>query len=208
MRGFRHLAAVTTIAGLLTGSAATAASAATSQPARSQASAVHMRGGTTAVTTAPGVVPALLKNGIVPFATWPGTQSVLFAKSGPAARFTFPVAGGHVTFSPLGGTIRHAGGILFVNLKNGRNIQVSRFTINLDRAGLTGIVNGNPKARIPLFRLDLTHAKLTTGKHVITASGIGLRLTSVAAKALNAALGTKLFSAGLNLGTARTLLRI
>lgn len=152
MRGFRRLAAVTTIAGLLTGSAATAASAATSQPARPRASAVHVRGGTT--------------------------------------------------------TIRHVGGILFVNLTTGRTIQVSRFTINLVRAGLTGIVNGHPKARVPLFRLDLMHAKLTAGKHVITASGIGLKLTSVAAKTLNAALGTKLFSAGLNLGTARTLLRI
>jgi hypothetical protein len=208
MRGFRHLGAVVTIASLLTGSAATAASAATSQPARAQGAAAHVRGGTTAVTTAPGVAPALLKNGIVPFATWPGTQSVLFAQSGPAARFTFPVVGGRVTVSPLGGTIRHAGGILFVNVKNGKNVEVSRFTINLARAGLTGIVNGNPKARVPLFRLDLAHAKLTAGKHVITASGIGLKLTSVAARALNAALGSKLFSAGLNLGTARTLLRI
>jgi hypothetical protein len=208
MRWFRHLAAMTTIAGLLTASAATAASAATSQHAGAQSPAVHVRGGATTVTTAPGVAPALLKNGIVPLATWPATQSVVFSPGGPAARFTFPVTGGRVTASPLGGTIRHAGGILFVNLKNGKDIEVSRFTIDLARAGLTGIVNGNPKARVPLFRLDLSHATLKAGKHVITARGIGLRLTSVAAKALNAALGTSLFSAGLNLGSARTLLRI
>jgi hypothetical protein len=159
------------------------------------------------VTTAPGIAPALLKNGIVPLATWPGSQSVQFRKSGPAARFAFPVTGGRVTPSPLGGAIRHKGGILFVNVKNGEKIGVSRFTIDLTHADLTGIVNRNPKARVPLFRLDLSHAKLAAGKHVITARGIGLKLTSVAAKALNAALGTKLFSAGLKLGTASTLLR-
>jgi len=207
MRGFRYLTVMAAIAGLA-GGATTAASAATSQGAGAQAAAaVHLRGGVTAVTTAPGIAPALLKNGIVPLATSPGTESVLFRKSGPAARFTFPVTGGSVTLSPLGGKINHAGGILFANLRNGKTIGVSRFTINLAHADLTGIVNGNPKARVPLFRLDLSHAKLTAGKHIVTAKGIGLKLTSAAAKALNSALGTKLFSAGLKLGTARTLLR-
>jgi hypothetical protein len=168
---------------------------------------VHLRGGATAVTTAPGIALALLKNGIVPLATSPGTESVVFPKSGPAARFTFPVTGGSVTLSPLGGKIRHAGGILFANVTNGKTIGVSQFTINLSRGNLTGIVNGNPKARVPLFNLDLSHAKLTAGKHVVTARGIGLKLTSIAAKALNAALGTKLFSPGLTLGTAGTVLR-
>jgi hypothetical protein len=96
---------------------------------------------------------------------------------------------------------------LFVNAKNGKKIEVSRFTIDLTRDGLTGIVNGNPTARMPLFRLDLSHARLAAGRHLVTARGIGLKLTSAAAKALNAALGTRLFSAGLDLGTATTLLR-
>jgi len=204
VRGFRYLAVVAAIAGLA-GCATTAASGATS--GAQAAAAVHLRGGATAVTTAPGIAPALLKNGIVPLATAPGTESVLLPKSGPAARFTFPVTGGSVTSSPLGGTVDHAGGILFVNVTNGKNIEVSRFTVDLSHADLTGIVNGNPKARVPLFSLDLSHAKLTVGKHIVTARGIGLKLTSAAAKALNAALGTKLFSAGLKLGTAGTLLR-
>ena len=206
MRGFRHLAVVAAIVGL-TGSAAVAASAATSHGGAQAAAGVHLRGGATAVTTAPGIAPALLKNGIVPLATAPGTESVVLPKSGPAVRFTFPVTGGSVSLSPVGGKIDHAGGILFANVTNGKTIQVSQFTINLSRGNLTGIVNGNPKARVPLFSLDLSHAKLTVGKHTVTARGIGLKLTSAAAKALNAALGTKLFSAGLKLGTAGTLLR-
>ena len=93
MRRFRYLAAAMAITGLLAGSA-TAASAATSQPARAQAAAaVHLRSGATAVTTAPGVAAALLANGIVPLATWPGSQSVQSPASGPAVRFTFRVTG-------------------------------------------------------------------------------------------------------------------
>jgi hypothetical protein len=207
MRGFKYLAAAAVIVGLASG-ATTAAAAATSHGAGAQAAAaVRLTGGATSVTTAPGIAPALLKNGIVPLATAPGTESVLFPKSGPAARFTFPVTGGSVTLSPLGGKINHAGGILFVNVTNGKTIEVSRFTIDLAHADLTGIVNGNPKARVPLFRLDLSHAKLTAGNHIATAKGIGVKLTSAAAKALNTALGTKLFSGGLKLGTASTLLR-
>ncbi len=205
MRLIRYLAVVAAIAGLA-GSATTAASAATSHGAQAPAW-VQLLGGKTSVTTAPGIAPALLKNGIVPHAIPPGTAKVIYPKSGPAVRFTFPVTGGSVTLSPLGGKIYHAGGILFINKHNGKKIAVSQFTIDLSHADLTGIVNGNPKARVPLFSLDLSHAKLTVGKHTVTARGIGLKLTSVAANALNAALGTKLFSPGLALGTAGTVLR-
>jgi hypothetical protein len=206
MRRFRYLATFTMIAGLVAGSAATA-DAATSQPARPSAVAVHLTGGDTTVTTAPGVASALLSKGIVPLATSPGSQSVLSQGGGPAVRFTFPVTGGRVTLNPLGGQIDHCGGILFLNAANGKEIQVSRFIIDLTHADLTGIVNGNPAARVPLFNLSLSHAKLAAGKHTVTASGIGLTLTATAAQALNTALGTTLFSAGLNLGTAGTLLR-
>ena len=207
MRGFRYLAAVATIAGL-TGCLTTAASAATvHSPAARTAAAVHIRGGATAVTTAPGVASALLQNGIVPKAVRPGSERVLYGRSGPAVRFALPVTGGKLTLSPLGGNIYHAGGIMFRNTKNGKTVKVSQFTIDLTHGDLTGIVNGNPAARVPLFRLGLSHATLAVGRHLVKARGIVLTFTSVAAKALNAALGTKLFSAGLELGTARTVLR-
>jgi len=197
------------VTGLLAGPAVTAASAAPARAAAVQAATgAEVRGGVTTVSTPPGIAAALLKNGIVPRATWPGRESVRPGKSGPTVRFTFPVAGGRVTLSPLGGKISHRGGILFVNKNNGKKIKVSRLSIDLNRADLTGIVNGNPRARVALFHLDLSHAKLAACQHSLTATGIGLKLTSVAAKALNATLGTKLFSAGLRLGTARTLLRL
>ena len=208
MRGLRYLAATAAITGLLTGSAVTAASAATSQGAAAGAAAgVSLRGGTTAVTTAPGVAAVLLQNGIVPKAVWPGSERVLHGKNGLAVRFAFPVTGGLVTLSPLGGNIYHDGGIVFRNTRNGKTIEVSQFTIDLTHGDLTGIVNGNPAVRVPLFWLGLSHAQLAVGRHLVKARGIVLTLTSVAAKALDAALGTRLFSAGLELGTARTVLR-
>ena len=212
MRGFRYLAVATVTAGLLAGPAVTAASAAPAAPARpaaaQAASGAELRGGATTVTTGPGIAAALLKNGIVPRATGRARESVGPGPSGPAVRFTFPVTGGRVTLSPLGGRISHRGGILFVNKNNGDRVRVSRFIVDLTHADLTGIVNGNPHARVPLFRLDLSHAKLAASRCTITARGIGLRLTRAAARALNGALGTRLFSAGLRLGTARTLLRL
>jgi len=207
MRGFRYLAAAAAITGLLIGPAVTAASAATSQGAEARAAGVHLRGGTTAVTTAPGVASALLQHGIVPRAIWPGSERVLYGRNGPAVRFAFPVTGGLVTLSPLGGNIDHDGGIAFRNTRNGKTIEVSQFIIDLTHGDLTGIVNGNPAARVPLFRLGLSHAQVAVGRHLVKARGIVLALTWVAAKALDAALGTRLFSAGLELGTARTVLR-
>ncbi len=88
MRRLRYLTAAAAITGVLTGSAVTAA---TSQGAETHAAAsVGLHGGTTAVTTAPGIAAALIKHGIVPRATWPGGERVLVGKSGLAVRFTFP----------------------------------------------------------------------------------------------------------------------
>jgi len=205
MRGFTYLAAVTALTGLLAGSAAVAsASAATSQREGRPTAAVSLTGGATTVTTAPGVAEALLGNGIVPLASWPASQSVQSVSGGPAVRFTFPVTGGHVTLNPLGGQIGHSGGILFLNARTGKEIEVSQFVIDLTHADLTGIVNGNPSARVALFNLDLAHATLAAGHHTVTATWIVLTLTPGAASALDAALGTKLFHAGLELGNAGT----
>lgn len=202
MRVFRSLAVLAATAGLLVGPAAGIASAG-ARPA----AAVHLSGGTTTVTTGPGIAVALLKNGIVPVATPPGREVVKYRHGQVAVKFAFPVTGGKVTLSPLGGFITHSGGILFIDLGTGKQIKVSDFVISLTRANLTGIVNGNPKARVALFNLSFAHASLKAGKHVVRASGIGVSLTKTAAAALNSSLGTSLFSPGLKLGTAGTVLR-
>ena len=159
MRGFRHLAVVAAIVGL-TGSAAVAASAATSHRGAQAAAGVHLRGGATAVTTAPGIAPALLKNGIVPLATAPGTESVVLPKSGPAVRFAFPVTGGSASLSPLGGKIYHAGGIFFANVTNGKTVLVLG-TDNNTTITATNVIVGPP------------HPNSTTASQVVAFNGTG-----------------------------------
>jgi hypothetical protein len=86
--------------------------------ASTQATA-RLTGGTTTVTTAPGIAVTLIKNGIIPLRAAPGTERLTAAQGSPAARFAFPVTGGAVDLSPLGGTIGHRGGIVFASVKTG-----------------------------------------------------------------------------------------
>jgi hypothetical protein len=202
MRVFRRLAVIAASAGLLLGPAAGIASAG-ARPAAS----VHLTGGTTAVTTASGIAVALFKNGIVPVATLPGRETVKYRHGQVGVKFAFPVTGGKVSLSPLGGFITHSGGILFIDLSTGKQIKVSDFVISLTHGTLTGIVNGNPKERVALLHLSLAHATLKAGRHAVQASGIVVTLTKTAASALDATLGTSLFTPGLKLGTASTVLR-
>lgn len=202
MRMFKRVAIVAAMAGLVIGPAAATASAS----AATRTAQVRLTGGVTSVTTAPGIAAALLGNGIVPIATLPGTEGAQLG-GGVAVRFTFPVTGGRLNTAKLTGTIGHKGGILFVNLPAGKQIEVSDFVINVHQGVLTAEVNGNPKARVPLLRLNLAHARIHSGRHFVQVSGIVLTLTSAAASALDATFGTTLFKPGLELGTASTLLR-
>lgn len=203
MRVFKRVAVVAALAGLVIGPVAgTTAASASTGPAQ-----VRLTGGTTSVTTAPGIAEALLGHGIVPIATLPGTEGARISGSGVAVRFTFPVTGGWLNAAKLRGTIWHKGGILFLDPATGKKIQVSAFIISVHQGVLTAEVNGNPKVRVPLLRLSLAHATIHAGRHYVRISGIVLTLTKAAAGALDSTFGTTLFTPGLKLGTASTLLR-
>lgn len=208
MRMFKRLAMAASVAALFLGSAAGVASASTAS-ARPQCPvpAVHLTGGQTSVTTAPGIAAALLGHGIVPLATLPGTEGASIGKSGVAVTFSFPVTGGSVNLKQLTGTIGHSGGIVFIAPATGKQIAVSDFVINLKQKVLTAIVNGNPRERVPLLSLSLAGAKVVASRHAVRVSGIVARLTKTAASALDATFGTSLFTSGLELGTADTLVR-
>lgn len=207
MRILRRAAAVAMMAGLLAGPAAGAAASAATRAPEQAAAQVRLTGGDTSVTTAPGIAAALLGHGIVPIATLPGTAGAALGSSGVSVRFTFPVTGGSLNLAQLTGTIRHQGGILFIAPATGRQIEVSDFIIDVHQDVLTAAVNGNPKVRVPLLGLNLTHASIRAGWHYLRISGITVTLTRIAASALNATFGTSLFRAGLEFGTADTLLR-
>jgi hypothetical protein len=168
--------------------------------------ATALQGGTTTVTTGPGIAGTLLRNGILPLATPPGRQSFGYDR-GVTTSFSFPVTGGAVDLGTLAGTIEHRGGITFVNLRNGARLTVSDFVIDTAAGTLTGRVN-KTAARVPVFTLDLSAATVAAQGGTVKVGNIDVRLTAAAAGALNQALGTHVFAAGLDLGTARTTLRV
>ena len=96
---------------------------------------------------------------------------------------------------------------MFLNPATGKQIEVSNFVISVHQGVLTAEVNGNPKVRVPLLWLSLAHATIHAGWHYVQISGIVLKLTSTAASALDTTFSTTLFTPGLELGTASTLLR-
>ena len=207
MRVFTRLAVAATAAGLILGTAAGTASAATAtaRPDSHTSRAVPLLGGETSLTTAPGIAGVLLHNDIVPIAALPGVAGAQSGPGGVSVTFSFPVTGGVINLKRLTGTINHTGGILFIDPATGKQIAVSDFTINVGEHVLTAIVNGNPKARVPLLTLGLGSATIRTGLHFVRVSGIVARLTKTAAGALDATFGTTLFTAGLELGTASTM---
>ncbi|MCD0482398.1 hypothetical protein LO771_08270 [Streptacidiphilus sp. ASG 303] len=164
---------------------------------------VRVKSGTTKVTLAPAVTRALLKAGILPVVTRPGHAGLAFGGGQATLTASFPVTGGRLTPSPLGGTIEHRGGLRFVNLHNGKSLEVRDFVIDLKHGNLTGRVAGT-RTRVPVFTLDLSKARVHLGKHSATASNVGLNLTKTAAGALDATLKTKAFAGGLKVGTATT----
>jgi hypothetical protein len=206
MRALLRIAAVTTATGLLLAPVAGAASASASHPAVTHAATVHVRGGTTSLTTVPGLGGALIAASIVPFATAPGTESLVGSTSNPQFKFSFPVTGGQVNPSRLHGSIKHRGGILFVNTSNGDAVKVSRLTINLTHRRLSGVVS-TLGVRVVLAKLSFAHAKVRVRSHSVKVRRIGARLTTAAATALNTALGTTLFTPGMKIATVATLVR-
>ncbi len=176
-------------------------------PASAEAAApTRLTGGTTTVTTGPGIATTLLRNGILPLATAPGRQAFGYDR-GLTTSFSFPVTGGAVDLTTLGGTIEHRGGIVFVNLRNGKKLKVSDFVIDTTTGVLTGRVNAT-STRVPVFQLDLSAATVDARGSQVKVGNIDVRLTAVAAGALNSALGTTVFAGGLDLGTAKTALRV
>ncbi len=177
-------------------------------PAAAEAAApTRLIGGTTTVTTGPGIAQTLLRNGILPLATAPGRQSFGLDRTGLTTSFSFPVTGGAVDLATLGGTIEHRGGIVFLNVRNGKKLKVSNFVIITTTGVLTGRVN-DTSTRVPVFQLDLSAATVAARGSRVNVGNIDVKLTADAAGALNAALGTHVFAAGLDLGTAKTALRV
>ena len=210
----RRLVTLVAATGLVAGGAVLAAPAATAatDPVPSPTT------GRTAVTTNPGIAGALVKSGVLPYTVSPGkTDRVRFSPL--SLTYSFPITGlvGGTFAGNIPNEITHSGGIAFVKLGSfTKRIVVKDFTIDLNGGSavgqsptspqLIGTVTDGPGgvpdgARVALFDIDLSGASIDATDVQVT--GAQLKLTAVAAGALNAELGTKVFTPGLGVFSAR-----
>jgi hypothetical protein len=112
----------------------------------------------------------------------------------------FPVSGGSLNEAALSGSVNLRGGFLIINSNNGQQIQLSRLKVDFGRRIVTGVANGQLPAT--LFALDLSHITVHHGLTSVRLTGIVLRLTGGAARALNTALGVDVFTGGMKIATA------
>jgi hypothetical protein len=178
--------------------------------AKAQAQVVQLDGVKTQLTTDRATTKVLLKNRILPLPVGKTGFRPILGKEGIAARYSFPITGGSLDAATLAGTIDHAGGIRFLNARNGRSLKLTKFRIEIGAApGLTAEVNGNPAVRVRILDLDLSQARIDRSRlPYVSVRNVGATLTQEAADALNATLRVSLFQAGIRLGTADVLARI
>jgi hypothetical protein len=175
----------------------------------SSASTVRLKGEATTLRTDPATTKALISNGILPLPVGPATVTPHWTSQGPSLRYGFPITSGRVDATSLVGHINHSGGLRFVNVANGHTLTLTNFRIQISaHPGLTAAVNGDPKSRVRILNLDLSHATVVKHPPTVKVDGVKATLTSTAASALNSSLGVHLFSAGITLGTANVDARI
>lgn len=160
-----------------------------------------LAGGYTQLTTDPGTTKALVNARIVPLPILPSWVIPTTSNGQLALRYRFYITGGQIDGQTLAGQINHSGGLKFANLRNGKSLAVRSFTIDTTSAQLTAWIPALG-VRAPILDLDLSGIKVTPGTIYTKVGPVPAKLTAVAAGALNQALGTSLFSAGLPLGTA------
>jgi hypothetical protein len=224
MRTFLRVPAVAAAAGLFLAPAAGSASAAVTVAAAppGPAAMAGIISGVTTMTTDPGLPSLLFRKDITMLATTPATETLtggsrLFGglPTGPghstvripALRFSFPVAGGRAGLHPVSGRVSQRGGVLFVQAGSARTVLLSSFVVDFGDRHVTAEVDGDPRVRVAVFQLDLSHARVSPAGHAIRVTGIGLTVTGAGARAVDSGLGTTVLSPGTQVGSAATVLR-
>lgn len=169
--------------------------------ASAQAQTLQLAGGYTQLTTDPGTTKALVGARILPLPILPSWVIPTTSNGQLALRYRFYITGGQIDGQTLGGEILHSGGLKFANLKNGKSLAVKRFTIDTNAKQLTAYIPALG-ARAAILDLDLSGVQVSAGKVYTKVGPVPAKLTPAAAGALNASLGTNLFTPGLALGTA------
>lgn len=173
-----------------------AAVAALAAPAAAQAQSAttaDVAGGQTMLQVDTGTARALNGAGVTVDLLRPARVT----KSG----LTFRATGGAIDPATLRGSVEHNGGIRF--RAGGTSVSLRNFTYTIGRRSTLSAQVGS--SRLTILNLNLGKAEVGgDGPLTKTASGIRATLTAGAARALNRAFRTRLFRAGLKLGTVRT----
>jgi hypothetical protein len=126
-----------------------------------------------------------------------GVAKALKAAGVKVSGTTYKITGGSLTSGGATGTITHSGSL---KLSAGATkLTLKSFTVKLGKSStLSGLVG---KTRVTLLTLDTSKAKIARSGLDTRITGVRVRLTSAAAKALNTSFSTHLFKRGLQLGT-------
>lgn len=170
---------------------ALAATAAVALIAAPGASAAKVGGGSTTLALTPGVADALQAEGVK-------LAPIAPAKAGKKG-VAFPITGGDLTLGKKpSGHIDHSGGLKLSG--GGKKLSLTSFRVIVGKK--SRLVARAGKAKLTVFSLDLSKAKIAEKGGNTVVSGVGADLTKAAARALNATFKTDLFERGLRIGKA------
>ena len=164
---------------------------------------VQLDGVRTTLWTDPATTKVLLANKIVPLPTrGTGVDVKWTSPARPSATASrSPVAQSMPRRWRVGSTT--PAGSSSPTSPTARTLSLTRFRIVIDaHPHLTAIVNGDPKVRVSILRLDLSKATVAKPLPYVRVGNVGAYLNSTAAGALNNALGVSFFAPGIKLGTA------
>ena len=188
---FLLLVATTALAGLV----------ATATPSTAAPTVLPPLRGATSVTTAPGIVSALVGKGVLPLPVEPYTGFRVGVSGGVHATYTFPVYRGNPDLSGPSGDILHLGGIYFLGA-HGQHLSIRNFDIDLASGKVfANRVNG-AVAHVAILDLDLSGLKVVSKNGSTVLTGIKVNLDAQAAGALDATFTNLNLPAGLAFGSA------
>ena len=152
-------------------------------------------GGKTKLKLNGGTAKVLAANGVA--------VKPLRPAAGKGGGIVFPVTGGEVSSDGSRAMIDHSGGLAFK--AGGKSLKAKSFRINLRKnPKLTAKVGS---ARVPLLKLNTRKANIKRNGLNTKYTGVRGSLTTVAARALNATFGVKLFKNGIPVGKTTTLVK-
>ena len=112
------------------------------------------------------------------------------------AGLAFPITRGGLNEVSGVGRLEHSGGLRIA--RGGASVSLSHFVVSIGRHPVLTAKVGDD--RIAILDLDLDDARVIRSTFGVRVTGVEVELRRAAANALNAALGTKVFAGGLELG--------